>query len=406
MLLEESVVKDACVVGVARTPMGAFQGALARLSAPELGAAAIRAALARSGVPAEAVQEVVMGNVLSAGLGQAPARQAALAAGLPSSACCTTVNKVCASGLKAVAMARQSIALGEADVVVAGGMESMSNCPHYLPQARAGLRLGHGATQDGLLQDGLWDPHRDAHMGTLGERCAAQHGVERTDQDAHALESRRRAAAAHAEGIFRREICPVEVPGVRRGGPSTLVEADDALARADLADAERLRGMRPAFQRDGGTITAGNASPLSDGAAALVIVSGAKAEELGLPVLATVEAAADAEQAPELFPTTPALAIPEALRRAGLRTEDIDCFEINEAFSAVDLMNRRLLGLPDEKVNVHGGAVALGHPLGASGARILVTLLGALQARGGTYGCAAICNGGGGASAAVLRSWA
>jgi len=386
--------------------MGAFQGALARLSAPELGAAAIRAALVRSGVPAEAVQEVVMGNVLSAGLGQAPARQAALAAGLPASACCTTVNKVCASGLKAVAMARQSIALGEADVVIAGGMESMSNCPHYLPQARGGLRLGHGAVQDGLLQDGLWDPHRDAHMGTLGERCAATHGVGRDEQDAHALESRRRAAHAHAAGLFREEIAPVEVPGARRGSPPTLVEADDALARADLADAERLAGMRPAFQRDGGTITAGNASPLSDGAAALVLVSGAKAEELGLPVLATVEAAADAEQAPELFPTAPALAIPEALKRAGIAAADVDCYEINEAFSAVDLMNRKLLGLSSEQVNAHGGAVALGHPLGASGARILVTLLGVLRARGGTYGCAAICNGGGGASAAVLRSWA
>lgn len=391
--------RDVCIVGMARTPMGAFQGALSQLTAPQLGSVAIRAALERAGVGPELVQEVIMGNVLSAGLGQAPARQAALGAGLPPSACCTTVNKVCSSGMKAVTMAQQSIAAGVNDVVVAGGMESMSNCPYYLPKARAGHRMGHAQAVDGMLFDGLWDPYGDEHMGNCGELCAAEFGISREAQDDFALESCRRAHRGAAEGWFREEIAPVEVPG-RGGRPGTLVEADEAVQ--DVQEA-KLRGLRPAFQRDGGTVTAGNASPISDGASALVLVSRAKAEALGLAVLATVEGWAEAEQRPEWFTTSPALAMPKAIARAGLTVEDVEYFEINEAFAVVGLVNRQKLGLPAARVNAHGGAVALGHPVGSSGARIIITLASVLKRHGGRVGCAGICNGGGGASAIVIR---
>jgi len=385
------------VLGACRTPLGSFQGQLAGLSAVQLGAAAIRGALRRAGVAAGDVEEVVMGNVLSAGVGQAPARQAALGAGLPPSACCTTVNKVCSSGLKAVSLAAQSVTLGHAEVVVAGGMESMSNAPYYLPKARRGFRLGHQQAVDGLLHDGLWDPYSDQHMGSCGELCAREKEVSREAQDDHALESLKRAARAQELGLFAGEIEPVEVKS-RRG--AATVDRDEALALGVQPD--KVRGMRPAFEK-GGTITAANASPLSDGAAALVLSSRAFAEHAGLKPLAVIRSYADFEQEPQWFTTAPAAAAEKALKAAGLAPSAVDFCEINEAFSVVDIVNRQALSLKAGKVNVHGGAVALGHPIGASGARILVTLLSVLQQHGGRTGLAAICNGGGGATALVVQ---
>ncbi|KAK9845383.1 hypothetical protein WJX81_005183 [Elliptochloris bilobata] len=389
---------EVCIVSAVRTPLGGFQGALASLPATQLGALAIRAALERIGLAPGAVQECIMGNVCSAGLGQAPARQAALGAGLPPSVVCTTVNKVCASGLKAVALAAQSIRLGAAEVAVAGGMESMSRVPYYAPGARAGLRMGHAQLLDGMLLDGLWDHMNDVHMGECAERCAEEYGISRREQDDHALESHRRAGQATRAGITAEEIVPVDVPG-RRGMPSIRISKDEAPAKLD---AGRLRSLRPAF-RPGGSVTAGNSSPLADGAAALVLASSAAAARLGLPVLAHLRGCADAEQDPVHFTTAPAAAIPRALAAAGLAPGDVDFYEINEAFSVVDLVNRRLLGLDPARVNAHGGAVALGHPIGASGAALLVRLLGVLRHAGARTGVAAVCNGGGGASAAVIQ---
>ncbi|XP_078439117.1 acetyl-CoA acetyltransferase 2-like [Wolffia australiana] len=391
--------RDVCIVGVARTPMGGFLGALSSLPATKLGSIAIASALKRANVDPELVQEVFFGNVLSANLGQAPARQAALGAGLPSSASCTTINKVCASGMKATMLAAQTIQLGINDVVVAGGMESMSNAPKYLAEARKGSRFGHDTIVDGMLKDGLWDVYNDYAMGMCAELCADQHSISREEQDNYAVQSNERGIDARNSGVFSWEIVPVEVPG-GRGRPSVTIDRDESLEKFDPA---KLRKLRPSFKDNGGSVTAGNASSISDGAAALVLVSGKKALELGLNVLAKITGYADAAQAPELFTTAPALAIPKAISNAGLESSQIDYYEINEAFSVVALANQKLLGLPSEKVNVHGGAVSLGHPLGCSGARISVTLLGVLRQKGGKFGVAGVCNGGGGASALVLE---
>nr|AKF41522.1 acetyl-CoA C-acetyltransferase [Tripterygium wilfordii] len=391
--------RDVCIVGAARTPMGGFLGTLSSLSATKLGSIAIGAALKRANVDPSLVQEVIFGNVLSANLGQAPARQAALGAGIPNSVICTTVNKVCASGMKATTLAAQSIQLGINDVVVAGGMENMSNVPKYLAEARKGSRLGHDSLVDGMLKDGLWDVYNDCGMGNCAEICADNHSITREDQDDYAVKSFERGIAAQDSGAFSWEIVPVEVSG-GRGRPSTIVDKDEGLGKFDPA---KLRKLRPSFKETGGTVTAGNASSISDGAAALVLVSGETALKLGLHVIAKITGYADAAHAPELFTTAPALAIPKAISNAGLDASQVDYYEINEAFAVVALANQKLLGLNPEKVNVHGGAVALGHPLGCSGARILVTLLGALKQKNGKYGVGGVCNGGGGASALVVE---
>nr|BAF98277.1 acetyl-CoA C-acetyltransferase [Hevea brasiliensis] len=391
--------RDVCIVGVARTPMGGFLGSLCTLSATKLGSIAIEAALKRANVDPSLVQEVFFGNVLSANLGQAPARQAALGAGIPNSVVCTTVNKVCASGMKATMLAAQSIQLGINDVVVAGGMESMSNAPKYLAEARKGSRLGHDSLVDGMLKDGLWDVYNDVGMGSCAEICADNHSITREDQDKFAIHSFERGIAAQESGAFAWEIVPVEVSG-GRGKPSTIVDKDEGLGKFDPV---KLRKLRPSFKENGGTVTAGNASSISDGAAAVILVSGETALKLGLQVIAKIGGYADAAQAPELFTTSPALAIPKTIANGGLDASQVDYYEINEAFAVVALANQKLLGLNPEKINVHGGAVSLGHPLGCSGARILVTLLGVLRQKNGKYGVGGVCNGGGGASALVVE---
>ncbi|KAL5769363.1 hypothetical protein ACOSP7_015905 [Xanthoceras sorbifolium] len=390
--------RDVCIVGVARTPMGGFLGSLSSVSATKLGSIAIQCALRRANMSPSLVQEVFFGNVLSANLGQAPARQAALGAGIPNSVICTTINKVCSSGMKAVMFAAQSIELGINDFVVAGGMESMSNAPKYVAEARKGSRLGHDTIVDGMLKDGLWDVYNNFGMGVCAEICADHHTITREEQDSYAIRSFERGMSAQNSGHFAWEIAPVEV-SVGRGKPSTVVDKDEGLEKFDSS---KLRKLRPSF-KDGGSVTAGNASIISDGAAALVLVSGAKALELGLQVIAKIRGYADAAQAPEWFTTAPSLAIPKAISNAGLEASQIDYYEINEAFSVVAIANQKLLGLSPEKVNVHGGAVSLGHPLGCSGARILVALLGVLRQKKGKYGVGGICNGGGGASALVLE---
>ncbi|MQL71899.1 hypothetical protein Taro_004214 [Colocasia esculenta] len=378
--------RDVCIVGIARTPMGGFLGSLSSLSATKLGSIAIEGALKRAGIAPGLVQEVFFGNVLSANLGQAPSRQAALGAGIPNTVVCTTVNKVCASGMKATMLAAQTIQLGINDFVVAGGMESMSNAPKYLAEARKGSRFGHDTIVDGMLKDGLWDVYNDYAMGMCAELCADQHSITREEQDNFAIQSNERGIAASNSGAFSWEIVPVEVPG-GRGRPSVFIDKDESLEK--VFDPVKLRKLRPSFKGNGGVVTAGNASSISDGAAALVLVSGEKARELGLHVIAKIRGYADAAQAPELFTTAPALAIPKAISNSGLDASQIDYYEINEAFA--------------EKLNAHGGAVSLGHPLGCSGARILVTLLGVLRHRNGKFGVAGVCNGGGGASALVLE---
>ncbi|XP_055802179.1 acetyl-CoA acetyltransferase, cytosolic 1 [Solanum dulcamara] len=390
--------QDVCIVGVARTPMGGFLGSLSSLSATELGSIAIRAALKRANVDPSLVQEVFFGNVLSANLGQAPARQAALGAGIPNSVICTTINKVCSSGLKATMIAAQTIQSGTNDIVVTGGMESMSNVPKYLAQARKGSRLGHDTVVDGMLKDGLWDVYNDFGMGVCAELCAEQYKITREEQDLYAIQSFERGIDAQRNGAFAWEIVPVEISG-GRGRPSSIVDKDEGLIKFD---ASKLRKLRPSF-KENGSVTAGNASIISDGAAALVLVSGQKALELGLQVIGRIRGFADAAQAPELFPTAPALAIPKAIKNSGLESSQIEYYEINEAFSVVALANQRLLNLNSGKLNAHGGAVSLGHPLGCSGARILVTLLGVLKQKNGKFGVAGVCNGGGGASALVVE---
>nr|WNX96111.1 Acetyl- CoA C- acetyl transferase [Ayapana triplinervis] len=391
--------RDVCIVGAARTPLGGFLGSLSSLPATKLGSIAIECALKRANIDPSLVEEVYFGNVLGANLGQGPARQAALGAGIPNTVVSTSVNKVCASGMKATMLAAQSIQLGQNDIVVAGGMESMSNVPKYVAESRKGSKFGHDTLVDGILKDGLWDVFNDYKMGNCAEICADTHGITREQQDDYAIQSFERGIAARDSGAFSWEIAPVEVPAPR-GKPSIIVDKDDDLAKFDAA---KLRKLRPAFKENGGSVTAGNSSGINDGAAALVLVSGEMALKLRLNVIAKVSGYADAEQAPELFTTTPALAIPKAISRAGLDPSQIDFYEINEAFAVVALANQKLLGLDSAKLNVHGGGVSLGHPLGCSGARILVTLLGVLKQKGGKYGAAGVCNGGGGASAFVLE---
>jgi acetyl-CoA C-acetyltransferase len=388
--------RDVCIVSAVRTPMGGFSGSLSPLSATKLGSIAIRAALERAGVQPAQVQEVVMGNVLSGGLGQAPARQASLGAGIPHSVPCTTVNKVCSSGMKAVMFAAQSIRTGEIDVAVAGGMESMSNVPYYLPKARVGMRMGDGKVVDGMMFDGLRDAYDKVAMGVCAEACAEEYHISRQEQDAHATESYVRSLAATRSHVFDDEIVPVQVKTRRK---TTVIKEDDECSKGN---AEKLKKLRAVFKK-GGTVTAGNASVISDGAAALVLVSGKMAKALKLNVLGVLLAQADAAQTPAKFTTAPALAIPLALQRAGVAQSEVDLFEINEAFSVVALVNQKILALSSDKVNVYGGAVSMGHPLGTSGARILVTLLHALRRQKKHVGVAGICNGGGGASACVIR---
>jgi acetyl-CoA C-acetyltransferase len=390
-------MKDVVIVAATRTPIGSFGGGLAGFSATQLGAIAIKSVVEQSGLKPEHIQEVYMGNVLSANLGQAPATQAAIFAGLPVLPA-TTINKVCASGMKAIMLAAQSIAPGQNDIVVAGGMESMSNVPYYLDKARNGYRLGNGQLTDGLIKDGLWDVYNDYHMGSAAELCAAECHVSREDQDAYAIESYKRAQKAQAEGKLKDEITPVEIKDKK--GETTLFANDEEPGAVKF---DKIPSLKPVFKKDG-TVTAANASTLNDGAAAVVLMSADKAAELGVKPLARIISFADAQQAPEWFTTSPSKAIPLALHRAGLSVADIDFFEINEAFSVVSIANNRLLSLDPAKVNVNGGAVALGHPLGASGARIIVTLLHVLKQNNGKYGAAGICNGGGGASAMVIEN--
>ena len=385
----------AYLVAAARTPIGGFGGVLASLSAPELGAAALRAAVARAGVPPEAIEQVIMGNVLAAGLGQAPARQAGLGAGIPRAHGALTVNKVCGSGLMAVMLAAQAIRLGEAQLIAAGGMESMSRAPYLLPQARHGHRLGHGRVV-AMILDGLWDPHNDFHMGNAAERTARALGIGREAQDRFAAESYRRAQAAIAEGRFAAEIAPFTTAG--RRGPAT-VDTDEEPGRVDFA---RIPHLRPAFE-PGGTITAANASTIADGAAAVIVAGEEAVRRHGLTPRARIVASAAAGRAPEEFPVAPIDAVRKVLAAAGLSTADVDLFEVNEAFAVVALAAIAELGLDPARVNVHGGAIALGHPIGASGARVLVTLLSALEQRGLRRGLATLCLGGGEAVAMVIE---
>jgi acetyl-CoA C-acetyltransferase len=389
-------VKEVVIVAAVRTPIGSFGGALASLSATELGAIALKGALDKAGVAPELVEQVIMGNVISANLGQAPARQAAKKAGLPDTVECTTVNKVCASGSKAIMFAAQAIMLGQSEVILAGGMESMSNVPYYLDKARFGAKYGNGQMIDGLVRDGLWDPYHDYAMGNAADATAAHYGITREEQDAFARQSYERSAAAAQAGKKKEEIVPVTIT-VR--GKETVVSDDEEYTKVQF---EKMPGLKAAFTKEG-TVTAANASTLNDGAAAVLLMSREKAAELGIKPLALIRGFADAEQAPEWFTTTPSIAIPKALKNAGLTASDVDFYEINEAFSVVSLANNKLLNLEGTKVNVYGGAVSLGHPLGASGARIVTTLLSVLQQEGGKIGVTGICNGGGGASSIVLE---
>ncbi|MFT4980337.1 MAG: acetyl-CoA C-acetyltransferase [Bacteroidia bacterium] len=390
-------MKEVYIVSAVRTPLGSFNGKLSSVPAPKLGASAIKGAIEAAGVSADVVQEVFMGNVLSAGVGQAPARQAAMFAGVPNTVPATTINKVCASGMKAIMLGAQSIMLGDNDVVVAGGMENMSLVPHYLPGSRLGKKYGNITMLDGLAFDGLTDVYNNYPMGNAAELCATECKISREEQDAYAVESYTRSAKAWEAGAFKGEVVPVEVP--QRRGDALVVDTDEEFSNVKM---EKIPALRPAFSKDG-TVTAANASTMNDGAAAVVLMSKEKAEELGVTPIAKIVSFADAAHAPEWFTTAPSKAIPKALDKAGWSVGDIDLFEINEAFSVVALANNQKLGLDASKVNVNGGAVSLGHPLGCSGARIIVTLIHALKSRGLKKGAAGICNGGGGASAFTLE---
>jgi len=385
------------IVSAVRTPIGSFLGSLSALSAPRLGAVAIRAALEKAKVEASLVEEVVMGNVLTAGVGQAPARQAAIYAGIPNNVPATTIGKVCGSGLQAVVFGAKSVALGDADIVVAGGMESMSNVPYYLPRARTGYRMGNGELVDGMIFDGLWDPYGNFHMGQAGELCAKELGFTREAQDAFAIESYRRALAAQKEGKFANEIVPVEIPGKK--GESVTVTEDEEPKRGNP---EKMPSLRPAFQKDG-TITAANASKIDDGASAVVLASEKAVKQYGLTPLARIVGYGGAAQAPEWFTTAPAVAIENTTKKLGIAKNDIDLYEINEAFAVVTMACNQKCELDPAKVNVNGGAVALGHPIGASGARILTTLVHALIDRQAKRGLATLCIGGGEAVAVVVE---
>lgn len=390
-------MQEAVIVSAVRTPIGSFNGSLAALSATQLGAAAIKSAVERAGINPSQVNEVFMGNVISANLGQAPATQAATFAGLPNTVPSTTINKVCASAMKAVMLGAQTIQSGANEIVVAGGMESMSNIPFYLDKARNGYRLGHGQIIDGLVKDGLWDVYKNYHMGNAAELCSREHAIGREAQDAFAIESYKRSAAAAEAGKFKNEIIPVTIP--QRKGEPIVVSEDEEYHNIKF---DKVPSLVPVFEKDG-TVTAANASTLNDGAVALVLMSTSKAAELNVKPLAKICGFADAQQAPEYFTTAPAKAIPLAIANAGLNASDIDFYEINEAFSVVALANNQILGLDTNRVNVNGGAVALGHPLGASGARIIATLINVLEQNNARYGVAGICNGGGGASAIVIE---
>ena len=390
--------KEVYIVAAVRTPIGSFGGDLSALSATSLGAIAIQGAMVKSGIPADQVDEVIMGSVLQAGLGQAPARQAAKAAGLPDKVICTTINKVCASGMKAIAIAAQNILLGDANIIIAGGMESMSNVPFYNTTQRWGNKYGDTILQDGLAKDGLVDVYDQVAMGNFADLCASEYKISRADQDAFATNSYQKAQAAIQNGWFKEEIIPVEIP--QKKGAAIIIDKDEEPFKVNF---EKIAQLNPAFTKEG-TITAANASTMNDGAAAMVLMSAEKAKELGIKPIGIIRGFADAEQDPKWFTTSPSLALPKALAKAGLTKEQIDYFEFNEAFSVVGIVNKNILALDDTKVNVQGGAVALGHPLGCSGARIVVTLIHILQKNKAKYGAAAICNGGGGASAMVIEA--
>ncbi|MEY8760821.1 acetyl-CoA C-acyltransferase [Chryseobacterium tongliaoense] len=391
-------MKEVFIVSAVRTPMGSFMGSLSTVPATKLGSVAVKGALDKIGLDPAKVQEIYMGNVLQAGEGQAPARQVALGAGLSIETPSTTVNKVCASGMKAVTMAAQAIKAGDAEVIVAGGMENMSSVPHYY-NARLATKLGDVKMQDGMVLDGLTDVYNKVHMGVCAEKCATDYSISREDQDQFAIESYKRSAKAWSEGKFAEEVVPVEIPQ-RKGEPVIFAEDEEYKA----VNFDRLPTLPTVFKKEAGTVTAANASTLNDGASALILVSKEKMEELGLKPLARIVSYADAAQEPENFTTSPAKALPIALKKAGLALTDIDFFEFNEAFSVVGLANNKILGLDAAKVNVNGGAVALGHPLGSSGSRIIVTLINVLKQNNAKYGAAAICNGGGGASAIVIEN--
>jgi acetyl-CoA C-acetyltransferase len=389
-------MKEVVIVSVARTPIGSFLGSLANISAPKLGAIAIKGALNKINLTPQQVDEVYMGNVVSAGLGQAPARQAAIFAGIPNTVPCTTINKVCASGMKAIMIAAQAIKAGDAEIVVAGGMENMSNIPHYV-SGRKGTKLGNISLNDGLLVDGLTDVYDQKHMGTCGDLCATEYNFSREDQDNFAIESYKKSAKAWAKGNFKNEIVPVEIP--QRKGEPIFFSEDEEYKNVKM---EKIPTLRPVFSKNG-TVTAANASTLNDGAAALVIMSAEKAAALNLKPIAKITGYADAAQEPKWFTTAPAKALPLALTKAGINQNQVDYFEFNEAFSVVGLANIKILNINPNKVNVNGGAVSLGHPLGMSGARIIIALTSILEQNNAKIGAAAICNGGGGASAMVIE---
>jgi acetyl-CoA C-acetyltransferase len=387
---------DIVIVSAVRTPIGSFLGSLANIPATKLGEIAIKGALSKINLRPELVDEVLMGNVVQANNGQAPARQAAMGAGIPNTVPCTTINKVCASGMKAVMQAAQAIALGDAEIVVAGGMENMSMIPHYL-HLRKGQKFGPTQMVDGLQRDGLVDAFDNNAMGTYADLCATEHKISREEQDEFAIESYRRSAEAWKTGKFDDEVIPVEIP--QRRGESIIMKEDEEFKNINL---DKISSLRPAFSKDG-TATAANSSGINDGAGAVILMTRKKAEELGLEILATIKGYADAAQEPERFTTAPAKALPLALKKAKVSKEDIDFFEFNEAFSVVGIANTRLLGLDSNKINVNGGAVSLGHPLGCSGVRILITLINIMKQNNAKLGAAAICNGGGGASAMILE---
>ncbi|MFC6267945.1 acetyl-CoA C-acyltransferase [Frigoriflavimonas asaccharolytica] len=391
-------MKEVYIVSAVRTPMGSFMGSLSSVPATKLGATAVKGALDKINLDPNLVEEIIMGNVLQAGEGQAPARQVAMEAGLSQSTPATTVNKVCASGMKAVSMAAQAIKAGDQDVIVAGGMENMSSVPHYL-DARNGVKLGDIKLKDGMVLDGLMDVYNKVHMGVCAEKCAAEYGFTREDQDAFAVESYKRSAKAWESGNFTEEVIPVSIPQ-RKGDPILFSEDEEYKA----VNFEKMGKLSTVFQKENGTVTAANASTLNDGASALILMSKEKMEELGLKPLAKIISYADAAHDPLFFTTAPSKALPIALKKANLEISDIDFFEFNEAFAVVGLANNKILGLDAAKVNVNGGAVSLGHPLGSSGSRILVTLINVLKQNNAKYGAAAICNGGGGASAMVLEN--
>ncbi len=388
--------KEVVIVSAIRTPIGSFMGSLSSLTATQLGSAAIKGALDKINLDPKLVQEVYMGNVVQAGVGQAPARQAAMGAGISDTVPCTTINKVCASGMKAVMQAAQAIALGDADIIVAGGMESMSNIPHYV-HMRNGTKFGAATLIDGMQKDGLVDAYDNNAMGTCADLCATEYNFTREDQDAFAIKSYQRSSEAWAAGKFKEEVVPVAVPQ-RKGNP-VLVSEDEEFKNVMI---DKIPSLRPAFTKDG-TVTAANASTINDGAGAVILMSAEKAKELNLDPLATIKSYADAAQEPKWFTTAPSKALPKALAKAGIEIADVDYFEFNEAFSVVGLANMKILGLTDKNVNVNGGAVSLGHPLGCSGVRILITLLNVLKQNNAKMGAAAICNGGGGASAMVIE---